>query len=118
MIRRSRCWRLGRYVLTGTIRQLGSRLRLLLTLTDTEAGEVVWSDRLWSPFDTLVQGFDDLVSKIARSDQVNPRKIKELVGSTTAREQSEQILEVRERARLAHNLIIKRSLTDVRRNAR
>ncbi len=58
--------RLGvRYVLTGTIRQLGSRLRLSLTLTETETGTVVWSDRVSQSFDELVEGLDALVSQIA-----------------------------------------------------
>jgi adenylate cyclase len=58
--------RLGvRYVLTGTIRQLGSRVRLSLTLSETETGTVVWSDRLSQPFDELVDGLDNLVSHIA-----------------------------------------------------
>ena len=58
--------RLGvRYVLTGTIRQLGSRLRLSLTLTETETGTVVWSDRVSRSFDELVEGLDALVSQIA-----------------------------------------------------
>jgi class 3 adenylate cyclase len=58
--------RLGvRYVLTGTIRPLGSRVRLSLTLTETETGTVVWSDRLSQPLDVLVDRLDDLVSRIA-----------------------------------------------------
>jgi TolB-like protein len=58
--------RLGvRYMLTGAIRQLGSRVRLSLTLTETETGTVVWSERLSQPFDELVDGLDDLVSHIA-----------------------------------------------------
>jgi len=58
--------RLGvRYVLTGTIRQLGPRVRLSLSLTETEAGTVVWSDRLSQSFDALVDRLDDLVSRIA-----------------------------------------------------
>jgi class 3 adenylate cyclase len=58
--------RLGvRYVLTGTIRQLGSRVRLSLSLAETETGTVVWSDRLSQPFDALVERLDALVSKIA-----------------------------------------------------
>jgi adenylate cyclase len=58
--------RLGvRYVLTGTIRQLGPRVRLSLTLTETETGTVVWSDRLSQPLDELVDGLDKLVSQIA-----------------------------------------------------
>jgi adenylate cyclase len=58
--------RLGvRYVLTGAIRQIGSRVRLSLTLTETETGTVVWSDRLSQPLDELVNGLDKLVSQIA-----------------------------------------------------
>jgi class 3 adenylate cyclase len=58
--------RLGvRYVLTGAIRQLGSRIRLSLALTETETGTVVWSDRLSQSFDELVDGLDELVSRIA-----------------------------------------------------
>jgi adenylate cyclase len=58
--------RLGvRYVLNGAIRQLGSSVRLSLTLTETETGTVVWSDRLTQPFDALVDKLDKLVSQIA-----------------------------------------------------
>jgi class 3 adenylate cyclase/Tfp pilus assembly protein PilF len=58
--------RLGvRYVLTGTIRKLGSSVRLTLTLTETESGTVIWSDRLAKPFSELVDHLDELVSPIA-----------------------------------------------------
>ncbi len=58
--------RLGvRYMLTGAVRQLGPRVRLSLSLVETETGTVVWSDRLNQPFDALVEGLDDLVSRIA-----------------------------------------------------
>jgi len=58
--------RLGvRYVLTGAIRQFGGRVRLSLSLAETEGGSVVWSDRLSQPFDALVDGLDELVSKFA-----------------------------------------------------
>ena len=58
--------RLGvRYLLTGAIRQLGSRMRLSLTLTETDLGTVVWSDQLSQTFAELVDGFDELVSRIA-----------------------------------------------------
>ncbi len=58
--------RLGvRYVLTGAIRQIGSRVRLSLTLSETDTGTVVWSDRLSQSFDELVDGLDELVSHIA-----------------------------------------------------
>jgi class 3 adenylate cyclase/TolB-like protein len=58
--------RLGvRYVLTGTIRKLGSRVRLSLTLSETGTGTVVWSDRLSQPLQELVDGLDEIVSRIA-----------------------------------------------------
>lgn len=58
--------RLGvRYVLSGAIRQLGSRIRMSLTLSETETGGVVWSDRLSHSFDELVDRLDELVAQIA-----------------------------------------------------
>lgn len=58
--------RLGvRYLLTGSIRQLGPRLRLSLTLTETATRTVVWSDRLNQPFEKLVSNLDELVSRIS-----------------------------------------------------
>ncbi len=58
--------RLGvRYVLGGTIRQLGKQIRLSLSLTETETGGVVWSDRLNDSIEGLVDRLDELVSRIA-----------------------------------------------------
>jgi len=58
--------RLGvRYLLSGSIRQLGPRVRMSLSLSETETGSVVWSDRLSYPFDELVERLDELVSRIA-----------------------------------------------------
>jgi adenylate cyclase len=58
--------RLGvRYVLAGTLRQLGPQIRLNLTLSETATGSVVWSDRLNESFESLVERLDDLVSRIA-----------------------------------------------------
>lgn len=54
-----------RYVLTGAIRQIGSRVRLSLTLSETDTGTVVWSERLGQSFEELVDGLDALVSHIA-----------------------------------------------------
>lgn len=53
------------YLLSGTIRQLGFRVRLSLSLSETETGTVVWSDRLSQPFDALVDRLDELAPKIA-----------------------------------------------------
>jgi len=58
--------RLGvRYVLAGALRQLGAQLRLSLSLSETETGGVVWSDRVSESFDKLVDRLDELVSRIA-----------------------------------------------------
>ncbi|HEY5663640.1 MAG TPA: adenylate/guanylate cyclase domain-containing protein [Ilumatobacter sp.] len=58
--------RLGvRYVLSGSLRQLGQQMRMSLSLAETEAGSVVWSDRLSLPFDELVEGLDELAARVA-----------------------------------------------------
>ena len=54
-----------RYVLTGTIRQLASQIRLSLSLSETETGGMVWSDRLNESLESLVGRLDELVSRIA-----------------------------------------------------
>jgi len=54
-----------RYVLAGTIRQLGSQVRLGLSLSETETGGVVWSDRLNESFENLLHRLDELVSRSA-----------------------------------------------------
>ncbi len=54
-----------RYMLTGTIRQLGSQIRLSLSLSETETGGMVWSDRLNESLESLVDRLDELVSRIA-----------------------------------------------------
>ena len=73
-----------RYVLTGTIRQLGSQIRLSLSLSETETGGVVWSDRRNESFESLVDRLDELVSRVAstvlgrieESDIVAARRVK------------------------------------------
>ncbi len=73
-----------RYVLTGTIRQLASQIRLSLSLSETETGGMVWSDRLNESLESLVGRLDELVSRIAstvlgrieESDIVAARRIK------------------------------------------
>jgi class 3 adenylate cyclase/TolB-like protein len=54
-----------RYVLSGTIRQLGPRIRLSLSLSETETGGVVWSHRLSDILENLIDHMDDLVARIA-----------------------------------------------------
>lgn len=54
-----------RYVLAGTLRQLASQIRLSLSLSETETGGLVWSDRINETFEGLVDRLDDLCSRIA-----------------------------------------------------
>jgi adenylate cyclase len=54
-----------RYVLGGTVRQLGSLVRLGLTLSETETGAVVWTDRLNESLRTLVERLEEIVSRVA-----------------------------------------------------
>jgi len=54
-----------RYVLAGTLRQLGPQIRLTLSLSETETGGLVWSDRLNETFERLVERLDELCSRIA-----------------------------------------------------
>ena len=83
MQRRSspRTWRFERYVLTGTTRQLGSRVRLTLTLTENATGAVVWRDRLrQQPFDALFEGFDYLASRIDRRLRTEHQSVSKRIG--------------------------------------
>ena len=58
--------RLGvRYVLGGSIRHLGGQIRLSLSLSETDDGGVVWSDRVNESIEGLVDRLDELVSRIA-----------------------------------------------------
>ncbi len=73
-----------RYVLTGTVRQLGLQIRLSLSLSETETGGLVWSDRRNESFESLVDRLDEVVSRVAstvlgrieESDIVAARRLK------------------------------------------
>ena len=54
-----------RYVLDGQVRKIGTNIRIGLTLSETEAGSVVWSDKIALPFEDLLDMLDLTVSKIA-----------------------------------------------------
>ena len=54
-----------RYVLDGQVRKSGKNIRIGLTLSETEAGSVVWSDKISRPFEDLWDTLDVTVSKIA-----------------------------------------------------
>jgi adenylate cyclase len=54
-----------RYVLDGQVRKIGETIRIGLTLSETDAGSVVWSDKIARPFENLLDMLDETVSKIA-----------------------------------------------------
>jgi adenylate cyclase len=54
-----------RYVLDGQVRKSGKNIRIGLTLSETEAGSVVWSDKITRPFEDLLEMLDETVPKIA-----------------------------------------------------
>ena len=54
-----------RYVLDGQVRKIGKAIRIGLTLSETEAGSVVWSNKITRPFEDLFDVLDETVSTIA-----------------------------------------------------
>jgi hypothetical protein len=54
-----------RYVLSGNLRRMGTRVRINLSLAETGEGRIVWSDRVERPFDTLLETLDELVAHVA-----------------------------------------------------
>ena len=53
------------YVLDGQVRKTGKSVRIGLTLCETEAGSVVWSDKLVRPTGELWDALDETVARIA-----------------------------------------------------
>lgn len=53
------------YVVSGSVRKLGSRLRLNLSLSETESGRTLWSDRLQLEFDKFWDAIDEVTARIA-----------------------------------------------------
>jgi TolB-like protein len=54
-----------RYVLSGNLRRRGSKVRINLSLAETEEGKIVWNNRVERPFETLLDTVDDIVAHIA-----------------------------------------------------
>jgi adenylate cyclase len=54
-----------RYVLDGQVRRIGKNIRIALTLAETEAGAVVWSDKFVRASEELWDVLDETASKIA-----------------------------------------------------
>ncbi|MEY8840941.1 adenylate/guanylate cyclase domain-containing protein, partial [Cribrihabitans sp. XS_ASV171] len=54
-----------RYVLSGSVRRLGARVRISVTLSNTADGGLVWSDRVQRPFDEVIEAMEDIVARVA-----------------------------------------------------
>lgn len=54
-----------KFVLSGTVRRSADKVKLSLTLSDTDDGHVVWSDRLNSPFDEFLDLIDEVAARVA-----------------------------------------------------
>jgi class 3 adenylate cyclase/TolB-like protein/Flp pilus assembly protein TadD len=54
-----------RYVLEGQVRRFGDQVRISLTLTETDGGSVVWSDKIARPFTETLDLLDTTAAKIA-----------------------------------------------------
>jgi adenylate cyclase len=52
-----------RYVLAGQVRKFGDSVRVGLTLSDSETGSVVWSDKIMRPFAEVSELIDDTRAK-------------------------------------------------------
>ena len=54
-----------RYALDGQVRQTGAKLWIALTLAETDAGNVVWSDKIIRPVEEFWDSLDQMAAKIA-----------------------------------------------------
>jgi adenylate cyclase len=54
-----------RYVLEGQVRRIGDQVRIGLTLTETDKGSVVWSEKIALPFSELLDLLDTTAARIA-----------------------------------------------------
>jgi adenylate cyclase len=54
-----------RFVIEGQVRKIGDQVRIGLTLTETDAGSVVWSDKITCAFASIFDVLDATIRKIA-----------------------------------------------------
>jgi TolB-like protein/Flp pilus assembly protein TadD len=54
-----------RFILEGQVRKMGDQVRIGLTLTETDGGSVVWSDKVARPFAEILDLLDTTAAKIA-----------------------------------------------------
>jgi adenylate cyclase len=73
-----------RYVLEGSVRRVGQRVRANVQLIDTETGAHVWADRFEADRGDLAKAQDEIVSRLARRLQL------EIVEAATRRIEQEK----------------------------
>lgn len=76
------------HVLEGQIRRMGDRVRIGVTLTETDGGTVLWSDKITRPFNELIDLLDEITAKIAAT--VSGR-VQEAAMVATRRKRSENM---------------------------
>ena len=54
-----------RYVVAGSIRKLGNNVRLNISLSETEFGRLVWSERIQRPFEEILDVLDEITARVA-----------------------------------------------------
>ena len=54
-----------RYVVAGSVRKLGNNVRLNISLSETEFGRLVWSDRIQRPFEEILDVLDEITARVA-----------------------------------------------------
>ncbi len=54
-----------RYVLSGSVRKLGTRVNLNISLSGTHDGDVVWSERHKCAFEELLDTMDEITARVA-----------------------------------------------------
>ncbi|QJF51634.1 adenylate/guanylate cyclase domain-containing protein [Roseobacter ponti] len=52
------------YVLSGSIRKTGSRLRFNISLTETAQGQIIWADRMQGDFDEVFDMMDEITARV------------------------------------------------------
>jgi adenylate cyclase len=72
-----------RYVLEGSVRKLGDKLRLNAQLVSTETGGQLWTDRFDEPLDDVGSDQEDIVSRIGNALGI---RIVDIEGARSARE--------------------------------
>ena len=54
-----------KFVLTGTLRRLGDRVTITVSLIETETGGIVWSERLDISIENFLEAIEDIVGRVA-----------------------------------------------------